>query len=83
MTFKRAEVVNSSKKGIKSVTKLFQGLNMVFISKKDKKCKVFGFWAKTVKVPKNRVLTEKYHSGRAESVNKIDFWLKTTIATNL
>ena len=49
---------------------------MRFFTKKDQKCKVFGFWAKTVKVAKNGVLTEKYHSGRAESVNKINFGLK-------
>ena len=64
MTFKRAEVVNSSKQGIKSVTKLFQWLKMVFISKKDRKCKVFGFWAKSVKIAKSWASTGKYHSAR-------------------
>ena len=60
MTFKGAEMVNFSKQGITSVTKLFQGLKMLFFSKKDKKCKVFRFWAKIVKIAKIWVLTEKY-----------------------
>ena len=66
----------SSKQGINSVIKLFQGSKMLFTIKKDQKCKVFRFWAKTVKVAKNGVLTGKYHSGRAEFVNKINFGLK-------
>ena len=50
---------------------------MFFTNKKDQKCKLFRFWAKTVKVVKNGVLTEKHHSGRAEAVNKISFGLKS------
>ena len=49
---------------------------MLFTIKKDQKCKVFRFWAETIKVAKNGVLTEKHHSGRAEVVNKINFGLK-------
>ena len=52
MTFKGAEMVNSSKQGITNVTKLFQGLKMLFFSKKDQKCKDFRFWAKIVKIAK-------------------------------
>ena len=37
---------------------------------------VFGFWAKSVKIAKSWALTGKYHSGRAETVNKISFELK-------
>ena len=49
---------------------------MLFMIKKDRKCKVFGFWAKTVKVVQNGVRTEKHHSGRAEAINKINFGLE-------
>ena len=67
----------SSKQGINRVIKLFQGSKMLFTIKKDQKCKVFRFWAKTVKVVKNGALTEKHYSGRAEAVNKINFGLKS------
>ena len=83
MKFKGAEMKLSAKQGIRSAIKLFQRSKMLFNSKKDKKCKLFGFWAKTVKVAKNRVFTEEYHFKRAEFVNKINFGLKTTITTNL
>ena len=59
MTFKGAEMINSSKQGITSVTKLFQGLKMLFFSKKDKNAKFFIFWAKIVKFAKVWVLNRK------------------------
>ena len=43
---------------------------MLFFSKKDKKCNVFGFWAKIVKVAKVWALPEKDFSGRAETVKE-------------
>ena len=43
---------------------------MRFFTKKDQKCKVFGFWAKIVEVAKVWALTEKYFSGRAETVKE-------------
>ena len=66
----------SVKQGISSVLKPFQRSKMFFKFKRDQKCKIFPFWAKTVKVAKNGVLTEKYHSGRVKSVNKINFGFK-------
>ena len=42
---------------------------MLFIIKKDQKCKVFRFWAKAVKVVKNESLTENHYSRGAEAVN--------------
>ena len=70
MKFKGAEMKLSAKQGIRSVIKLFQRSKMLFNSKKDKKCKLFIFWAKTVKVETFGVLTEKLHSGRAKAVTK-------------
>ena len=49
----------SVKQGITSVLKPFQRSKMLFKFKKDQKCKKFLFWAKTVKVAKLGVLTEK------------------------
>ena len=65
-----------AKKGTRSAIKLFQRSKILFNSKKDQKCKLFIFWAKTIKVAKFGVLTEKLHSGRANAVNKINFGLK-------
>ena len=76
MTIKGSKVKLSSKQGVKRVIKLFQGSKMLSISKKDKKCKVFGFRAKTVKIVKSWVLTENYYSKRTKTVNKINFELK-------
>ena len=66
----------SVKQGVISMKKSFYESKMLFTIKKDQKCKVFRFWAKTVKVVKNGALTEKHYSGRAEAVNKINFGLK-------
>ena len=43
---------------------------MRFFTKKEQKCKDFGFLAKIVKVAKVWAMTEKYFSGRAETVKE-------------
>ena len=43
---------------------------MIFSPNKDQKCKVFGFWAKIVKVAKVWALIEKQFSGRAETAKE-------------
>ena len=60
----------SSKHGINSVIKLFQGSKILFTIKKDKKCKVFGFWAKIVKVAKSLGFNRKTLSRRAETAKE-------------
>ena len=61
----------SIKQGVISMTKSFYGSKMFFTIKRDQKCKVFRFWAKTIKVVKNGFLTENHYSGGVEAVNKV------------
>ena len=63
-------MINFSKQGVKRVNKTNSGVKMIFSPNKDQKCKLFGFWAKIVKVAKVWALTEKYFSGRAETAKE-------------
>ena len=63
-------MINFSKQGVKRVNKTISGVKMMYFPNKDKKCKLFGFWAKIVKVAKVWALTEKHFSGRAETAKE-------------
>ena len=51
----------------------FQGLKILFIFKRDQRCKKFLFWAKSVKIAKIRILAEK----------NFIWWTKTVFQTTL
>ena len=66
--FQGTELVIFSKHRVKRVNKTNSGVKMMYFANKDKKCKLFGFWTKIVKIAKVWALTEKYFSGRDETV---------------
>lgn len=71
--FEGLKLYFSIKQGTTSAPSPFQGLKILFIFKKDQRCKNFLFWAKSVKVAKNEV-----------SAEKTSFWgTKTVFQTNL
>ena len=55
---------------------------MLFIIKKDQKCKLFRFSAKIVKVVKNESLTDYHYSRGAEAVNQVNFGLRIVFSSN-